>query len=62
LNNLERYPDMLSVKHLTEIFGVSKQTIYKEMRDGKFGKPIFIGRSYKIPRIYIWEKFFENYK
>ena len=58
---LEKYRDLLSVKDLTEIFGVSKQTIYKNIKDGKFGTPIKIGRAFKIPRIYIWENFFANY-
>jgi len=59
---LDKYKDLLSVKDLTEIFGVSKQTIYKNIKDGKFGTPLKIGRAYKIPRIYIWNKFFANYQ
>ena len=59
--NLDKYPDLLSVKDLMEIFGVSKNTIYKEIQDGKFGRPIQIGRAFKIPKMYIWNKFFENY-
>jgi len=58
---LDKYPDLLSAKHLAEIFGVSKNTIYKEMRQGKFGKLIPIGRELKVPRIYILDKFFESY-
>ena len=59
---LEKYKDLLSVQDLTEIFGVSKQTIYKNIKSGKFGTPIMIGRAFKIPRLYIWEKFFKDYK
>jgi len=59
---LEKYKDLLSVNDLMEIFGVSKQTIYKNIKDGKFGTPIKIGRAFKIPRLYIWNKFFVNYK
>ena len=59
---LSKYPDLLTVDHLMEIFGVSKQTIYKEIRQGKFGTPISIGRAYKIPRMYILNKFFVNYQ
>jgi len=59
---LDKYKDLLSVKDLTEIFGVSKQTIYKNIKDGEFGTPLKIGRAYKIPRIYIWNKFFANYQ
>ena len=60
--NLDKYPDLLSVTDLMEIFGVSKNTIYKEIQDGKFGQPIQIGRAFRIPRMYIWNKFFANYK
>ena len=59
---LDKYKDLLSVKDLSEIFGVSKQTIYKSIKDGEFGTPLKIGRAYKIPRIYIWNKFFANYQ
>ena len=61
-NALSDYKDLLNVQDLTEIFGVSKQTIYKELKDGKFGTPIFIGRTFKIPRLYILNKFFTNYQ
>jgi predicted DNA-binding transcriptional regulator AlpA len=45
-----------------EIFSVSKNTIYKEIKQGTFGTPITIGRSFKIPRMYIWNKYFVNYQ
>ena len=59
---LNKYRDLLSVQDLTKIFEVSKATIYKEIKQGKFGNPICIGRSFKIPRIYIYNKFFANYQ
>ena len=59
---LSKYKDLLSVRDLMEIFGVSKQTIYKNIKDGKFGTPIQIGRAFKVPRIYVWDKFFAKYK
>jgi len=58
---LNQYPDMLSPKHLAEIFGVSKNTIYKEIKLGKFGSPEQIGREMKIPKLYIWERFIKRY-
>lgn len=63
MNNviLYEYKDLLSVTDLSKIFEVSKQTIYKEIKDGKFGSPIKIGRTYKVPKIYILQKFFHNY-
>jgi len=59
---LRNYKDLLSVQDLMEIFGVSKQTIYKNIKAGKFGKPIQIGRAFKIPRMYVWEKYFHRYQ
>ena len=59
---LNERKDLLSVQDLVEIFGTSKATIYKELKQGKFGTPIRIGRSFKIPRIYIYNKFFANYQ
>lgn len=47
------YSDLLSVQHLAEIFDVSKQTILKELKKGTFGKPLKIGRAYKVPKICI---------
>ncbi|MCL2399501.1 MAG: helix-turn-helix domain-containing protein [Defluviitaleaceae bacterium] len=55
---LSGYGDLLSVEDLKSIFGASKQTIYKEIKDGAFGTPIRIGRAYKIPKIYILHRYF----
>ena len=52
------YGDLLSADELAKIFRVSKQTIYKEIKAGKFGKPIQIGRAYLIPKIYILKEYF----
>ena len=60
--NSKKYRDLLSVKDLGKIFDVSEATIYKEIKRGKFGTPINIGRAFKIPRTYIFDKFFENYQ
>ena len=57
---LTQYKDLLSVSDLTEIFSVSKKTIYKEIKNGKFGLPIRIGREYKIPKLVVLNKFFPN--
>lgn len=59
---LKEYKDLLSVKDLMEIFNVSKTTIYKEIKNGKMGTPIRIGRAFKIPKIYIYNKFFADYQ
>ena len=60
--DLGKYRDLLTVLDLAEIFGVSKATIYKEIKQGKFGTPICIGRALKIPRKFVFEKFFANYR
>ena len=61
-NALSNYGDLLNVEDLSAIFEVSKNTIYKSVKDGKFGTPIQIGRAYKIPKTYIIKKFFKNYQ
>ena len=58
---LSEYRDLLSAEDLSEIFSVSIGTVYKEIRNGKFGTPIKIGRAYKIPKIYIIERYFGNF-
>ena len=55
---LSNYGDLLNAEDLSEIFDVSKNTIYKSIKDGKFGKPIQIGRAYKIPKMYVINTFF----
>ena len=56
----KRYKDLLSVQDLSELFEVSKQTIYKELKAGKFGSPIKIGRAYKVPKTFIERHFFDK--
>ena len=58
---LSEYNDMLSASDLSELFGVSKKTIYKEIRDGKFGTPIKIGRAFIVPKAFIISQFIANY-
>jgi len=55
---LTEYRDLLSVEDLARLFSVSKQTIRKEMKKGKFGTPIRIGRAYKIPKIVVAQRYF----
>jgi predicted DNA-binding transcriptional regulator AlpA len=52
------YKDLLTASDIAKIFDVSLQTIYKEIRVGKFGTPIKIGRAYKIPKIRIIQRYF----
>ena len=62
LDLLDGYRDLLNVNDLSKIFGVSKNTIYKELKAGKFGEPKQIGREFKIPKIYILQKYFLSEK
>ena len=57
---LDDFGDLLSTKDLAKLFGVSKQTIYKELKAGKFGVPIQIGRAFLIPKVYILTKYFDT--
>jgi len=59
---LGKYGDLLSAKDLSEILGISKQTTYKEIKKGTFGKPWVFGREYRIPKVYIVEKFLNGYQ
>ena len=59
-NLLDNYKDLLSVGDLAEIFETTKNTIYKEIKRGKFGSPIKIGRKYRIPKVLVQAKFFKG--
>jgi len=56
-NILSEYRDLLSVADLSKIFDVSEQTIYKEIKNGKFGTTFKIGRAYKFSKRYILEHY-----
>ncbi|MCL2837778.1 MAG: helix-turn-helix domain-containing protein [Oscillospiraceae bacterium] len=55
---LSEYRDLLNIDDLSKIFQVHKNTIYKHIKNGDFGKPIQIGRAYKIPKNFIIKKIF----
>ena len=57
---LDNYKDLLSANDLAEIFETTKDTIYKEIKRGKFGNPIKIGHKYKIPKTFALERFFNH--
>ena len=54
---LDHYGDLLSVTDLSNFLGISKQTVYKEIKDGKFGEPIKFGREFRVAKVYIVERF-----
>jgi predicted DNA-binding protein YlxM (UPF0122 family) len=59
-NILNGYSDLLCVKDLANIFAVSKQTVYKEIRNGKFGVPIRVGRALMIPKLQLIRNIIDN--
>ncbi len=48
------YPDVLTVEDLSKMLGISTKTAYKLLKEKKI-KFITIGRTYKIPKIYVLE-------
>lgn len=48
------YPDVVSIDQLSSMLGISTKTAYKLIREKKI-KSITIGRTYKIPKIFILE-------
>ena len=53
---LDSFGDLMSAKDLSALLGVSLQTVRKEIKKGKFGKPWKIGREYRIPKIVFVER------
>ena len=58
---LDNYGDLMSVADLAAFLGVSKQTVYNEIKDGKFGEPLKFGRTYRIPKVYIAQRYLIGY-
>lgn len=46
------YPDVLTVEDLSMMLGISTKTAYKLLKEKKI-KSVTIGRTYKIPKIYV---------
>jgi excisionase family DNA binding protein len=51
----------MTATDLSNFLGISKQTIYSEIKEGKFGEPLKFGREYRIPKIYIVQRYFGGY-
>ncbi|MDR2168142.1 MAG: helix-turn-helix domain-containing protein [Clostridiales bacterium] len=60
--SLDNYGDLMTTADLSNFLGVSKQTIYKEIREGKFGNPIKFGREFRIPKLYIVQRYLSGYQ
>lgn len=48
------YPDVVSVEQLAAMLSISTKTAYKLVREQKI-KSISIGRTYRIPKVFIFE-------
>jgi hypothetical protein len=58
---IEDFGDLLTTQDLSKLFGMSIKTAYKEIGAGSFGKPLKFGREYRIPKIYIVQRYFGGY-
>jgi len=50
-STMEHFGDLMTVKDLSKLLGISSQTVYKEIKNGTFGKPLKFGREYRIAKI-----------
>lgn len=51
---LEKYPDIMNIGELCTALGIGKNTAYQLVREKRI-KSIRIGKTYKIPKIYLIE-------
>ena len=49
---LKDYPDVLDVKQVSQILGVSSKTVYRLLRNGNI-ESLKVGREFRIPKIII---------
>lgn len=53
----KNYPDILNIKQVSTILGVSKKTVYNLIKKGVFSC-IKVGREYRIPKVNVVQYFF----
>lgn len=53
----KNYPDILNIKQVSTILGVSKKTVYSLIKRGAFSC-IKVGREYRIPKVNVVQYFF----
>ena len=46
----KEYPDVLDVKQVSKLLGVSTKTVYRILRDGRL-ESLKIGREFRIPKV-----------
>ena len=49
------FPDVLNVKQISELFGISTKTVYKLIKSGELDC-VKIGREFRIPKVTILKK------
>ena len=49
---LKEFPDVMNVKQMCEILGISTKTGYKLLKDGQI-EALKVGRTYRIPKIHV---------
>ena len=49
---LKKFPDVLSVPQTSDVLGVSTKTVCRLLNDGSL-ESLKVGRSYKIPKIFL---------
>jgi len=49
-NIFKEYPDILDVKQVSVLLGVSTKTVYKLLREGTLAS-LKVGREFKIPKV-----------
>ena len=47
---LKEYPDVLNVKQVSAILGVSTKTVYRLLRDGSLAT-LKVGREFRVPKV-----------
>lgn len=48
----KEYPDVLDVKQVSELLGISTKTVYKLIRDGSLSA-LKVGREFRVPKVVI---------
>lgn len=51
---LRGYPDVMDVKQMSEVLGISTKTGYKLLKDGRIIS-LKVGRSYRIPKVHVFQ-------
>ena len=46
------YPDVLDVKHVSEMLNISCKTVYRLLNEGKLAS-LKVGRAFKVPKLYL---------